>query len=262
MGTVSEIQHRQEVIVWVKSKNEFDYYLADETFFDCFTDVDVKYRCWWADRYRKYDRSENNIFLIPIGDLGEIPQKLKDIFFDLSVFLTNFNIKVVISCGHLSIDKPLPEFSIPFKILCYNSSIDDDRIISINSFPVKLWNYYGSNYVQYRKFNVLRHIENDVIVDDKEWWDTTEMEISAGVKITNDWTLWKALMIGQPFIYDGDIDLYNLGFKKYPWMNEKVDKMFVRKNSYYINKHNKENFNKIVKENNNYAIFAKKVFTF
>ena len=262
MGTVSEIQHRQEVIVWVKSKNEFDYYLADETFFDCFTDVNVKYRCWEADRWRKYDRSENNVYLIPIGDLGEIPQKLKDIFFDLSVFLTNFNIKVVISCGHLSIDKPLPEFPIPFKILCNSSSIDDDRIISMNTFPVKLWNYYGSNYVQYRMFNVLRHIENDVIVDDKEWWDTTEMEISAGVKVTNDWTLWKALMIGQPFIYDGDIDLYNLGFKKYPWMNEKVDKMFVRKNSYYINKHNKENFNKIVKENNNYAIFAKKVFTF
>ena len=101
-----------------------------------------------------------------------------------------------------------------------------------------------------------------VIVDDKEWWDTTEMEKSAGVKVTNDWTLWKALMIGQPFIYDGDIDVYNLGFKKYPWMNEKVDKMFVRKNSYYINKHNKENFNKIVEENNNYSIFAKQVFTF
>ena len=82
MGTVSEIQHRQEIIIWVKSKNEFDYYPADETFLDCFTDVDVKYRCWWADRYRKYDRSENNIFLIPIGDLGEIPQKLENIFFD------------------------------------------------------------------------------------------------------------------------------------------------------------------------------------
>ena len=132
----------------------------------------------------------------------------------------------------------------------------------MNTFPVKLWNFHGSNHVQYRKFNVLRDIENDVIVDDKEWWDTTEMEKSAGVKVTNNWTLWKALMIGQPFIYDGDIDLYNLGFKKYPWLNEKVDKMFVRKNSYYINKHNKENFNKIVKENTNYSFFAKQVFTF
>ena len=262
MGTVSEIQHRQKITIWVKSKNEFDYYLADETFLDCFTDVDVKYRCWWADRYRKYDRSENNIFLIPIGDLGEIPQKLENIFFDLSVFLTTFNIKVVISCGQLSIDEPLPKSPIPFKILCNSSSIDDDRIITMNTIPVKLWNFYGSNHIQYRKFNVLRDIDNDVIDDDKEWWDTTEMEKSAGVKATNDWTLWKALMIGQPFIYDGDIDLYNLGFKKYPWMNEKVDKMFVRKNSYYINKHNKENFNKIVKENNNYSIFAKQVFTF
>ena len=71
-------------------------------------------------------------------------------------------------------------------------------------------------------------------------------------------------MIGQPFTCDFDhgYNLKEMGFKEYPWINEKVDKMFVRKNSYYINKHNKENFNKIVKENNNYSIFAKQVFTF
>ena len=69
-------------------------------------------------------------------------------------------------------------------------------------------------------------------------------------------------MIGQPFIFKNDSNLNEMGFKEYPWINKKVDKDFIRKNSYYINKHNKENFNRIVKENNNYAIFAKEVFTF
>ena len=88
------------------------------------------------------------------------------------------------------------------------------------------------------------------------------MEKAAVTKIINKDHVWKALMIGQPFIFDGDLNLNKLGFKEYPWINKKVDKTFVRKNSYFINKHNKENFNKIVKENTNYSFFAKQVFTF
>ena len=90
------------------------------------------------------------------------------------------------------------------------------------------------------------------------------MEKAAITKITKRDHIWKALMIGQPFIFDGDhgYDLKSMGFKEYPWINKKVDKDFIIKNSYYINKHNKENFNKIVKENTNYSLFAKQVFTF
>ena len=264
MGTVSEIQHRQEITIWVEDKNKFDYYLADESFLDCFTDINVKYRCVRNDRYRKYDRSENNIYLIPIYDLDMINDHLKDVLFDTAAFLASNNIKIIVSCGHLTINKSLPNSPIPFKILCNNSKSNDDRIISINSYPVKLWNFYGSHYIQDKKFNILKHLDHDIIIDDKEWWDTEEMEKSAVVKITDRDHIWKALMMGQPFICDFDhgYDLKAMGFKKYPWIDQDVDIDFVRKNSYYINKHNKENFNKIVKNNNNYAFFAKQVFTF
>ena len=262
MGTVSEIQHRQEITIWVKDKNNFDYYLADESFLNCFTDVDVKYRCIYSDGFAKYNRSENNIYLIPLKDYKDIEEHLNNIDFDLSVFLCSKQIRIVFSCGHLTINKPLPESIVLFKVLCNNTSLNDDRIISINSYPVKLWNFYGPHYIQHRKLDVLKHIDYDTITDDKEWWNTEEMEKAAVTKIINKDHVWKALMIGQPFIFDGDLNLNKLGFKEYPWINKKVDKTFVRKNSYFINKHNKENFNKIVKENTNYSFFAKQVFTF
>ena len=138
MGTVSEIQHRQEITIWVEDKNKFDYYLADESFLNCFTDINVKYRCIHGDRFSKYDRSENNIFLIPIFNLEEMYSKLHDMCFDLMAFLVSNNIKIIISCGHLSIDEPISDSIISFKVLCNDSNLDDDRIISINSFPVKL----------------------------------------------------------------------------------------------------------------------------
>mgnify|MGYP003311441502 CR=1 FL=1 len=87
-----------------------------------------------------YDDPQSNMSLSNFA-YWQTVSKLKDISFDLSVFLTTFDIKVVISCGQLSIDEPLPKSPIPFKILCNSSSIDDDRIISINTFPVKLWNF-------------------------------------------------------------------------------------------------------------------------
>ncbi len=261
MGTVSEIQHRQEITIWVEDKNKFDYYLADESFLNCFTDINVKYRCIHGDRFSKYDRSENNIFLIPIFNLEEMYSKLHDMCFDLMAFLVSNNIKIIISCGHLSIDEPISDSIISFKVLCNDSNLDDDRIISINSFPVKLWNFYGPHYIQHRMLNALKDVDHDIITDNKEWWNTEEMEKSAVVKIIKKDHVWKALMIGQPFIYNGDFDLKKLGFKEYPWLNKKVNKIFVRKNSYFINKHNKENFNRIVKENNNYALFASQLFT-
>ena len=270
MGTVSEIQHRQKITIWVKDKNNFDYYLTDESFLNCFTDVDVTYRCIYSDQFSNYNRLEYNIFLIPLKDSKKytlnqyINYCLNKIDWDLMVFLCNKQIRIVFSCGHLTINESISDSPIPFKILCNNSKLNDDKIISINSYPVKLWNFYGSHYIQHRKFDVLKHINHDVVIDDKEWWNTEEMEKSAVVKITNKDHIWKALMIGQPFIceFNHGYDLKAMGFKEYSWINEKVDKMFVRKNSYFINKHNKENFNKIVKENDNYAIFAKKVFTF
>ena len=271
MGTVSEIQHRQKITIWVEDKNNFDYYLAEESFLNCFTDIEITYRCIHNDRYNKYDRSENNIYLIPIFDLEEVYSKLNDICFYIFAFLASNNIKIIIGCGHLSINKPVFDSIIPnhlkkihLKVLCNDSKLNDNRIISINSFPVKLWNFHGPRYIQDRKLNVLKNIDHDTIIDDKEWWNTEEMEKSAVVKITNKDHIWKALMIGQPFVCDFDhgYNLEEMGFKEYPWIKKKVDKMFVRKNSYFINEHNKENFNKIVKENNNYAIFAKEVFTF
>jgi len=246
----------------VKDKNNFDYYLADESFLNCFTDVDVKYRCIRNDRFAKYNRLENNIYLIPLKNSKDIKKYLKDFDFDLSVFLCSKQIRIVFSCGHLTMNEPLPESMILFKVLCNDTNLDDDRIISINSYPVKLWNFYGPHYIQHRKFDVLKDIHYDIITDDKEWWNTEEMEKAAVTKIINKDHVWKALMIGQPFIFDGDLNLNKLGFKEYPWINKKVDKTFVRKNSYFINKHNKENFNKIVKENTNYSFFAKQVFTF
>tara|TARA_B100001057_G_C22862723_1_gene955239 strand:+ start:2583 stop:3371 length:789 start_codon:yes stop_codon:yes gene_type:complete len=262
LGTVSEIQHRQEITIWVEDKNKFDYYLADESFLDCFTNIDAKYKCVHNDRFAKYNRLENNIYLIPLDNIDGIAEEIEKINFNLSVFLASYNIKIVISCGHLSIDKPLPKFIVPFKVLCNTTTLNDDRIISVNSYPVKLWNTIGQNYIDERKFDVLKDLQYDIITDDKEWWDTEEMEKAAVTKITQKENVWKALMIGQPFIWNDYFELDKLGFKKYPWIDQDVDIDFVRKNSYYINKHNKENFNKIVKENNNYAIFAKKVFTF
>ena len=264
MGTVSEIQHRQEITIWVEDKNKFDYYLADESFLDCFTNIDAKYKCIHNDRFAKYNRLENNIYLIPLDNIEAVTEEIKKINFDLAVFLASYNIKIVISYGHLSIDKPIPKFIVPFKVLCNSTTLDDSRIISINSYPVKLWNIIGQNYIDERKFDVLKNPKHDIIIDNSEWWNTEQMEEAAITRITKKENIWKALMIGQPFFcdFDHDYNLEEMGFKEYPWINEKVDKMFVRKNSYYINKHNKENFNKIVKENNNYAIFAKKVFTF
>ena len=264
MGTVSEVQHRPKITIWVKNKNNFDYYLAEESFLNCFTDVDVSYRCMHNDEFAKYDSLENNIYLIPVKDYEDFEGHLKGIDWDSSVFLCGKQIKIVFGCGHLTINKPLPESPVIFKVLCNDTNLDDDRIISINSYPVKLWNFYGSHYIQHRKLDVLKDIDQDIIIDDKEWWNTEEMEKAAITKITKKDHIWKALMIGQPFIFDGNhgYDLKSMGFKEYPWINKKVDKDFIRKNSYYINKHNKENFNKIVKENTNYSFFAKQVFTF
>ena len=39
-------------------------------------------------------------------------------------------------------------------------------------------------------------------------------------------------------------------------------KLFVKKNSYYINLHNKRLFHKIALKDDNYSFFAKQVFTF
>ena len=126
-----------------------------------------------------------------------------------------------------------------FKVLCNNTNLNDDRIISINSYPVKLWNYYGSYYIHHRKFDVLKPIDHDIITDDKEWWNTEEMENAAITKITKRDHIWKALMIGQPFIFDGDhgYDLKSMGFKEYPWINKKVDKDFIIKNSSRLDLH-------------------------
>ena len=82
MGTVSEIQHRQEITIWVEDKNNFNYYLAEESFLNCFTDVDVKYRCIYSDGFAKYNRSENNIYLIPLKDYKDIEEHLNNIDFD------------------------------------------------------------------------------------------------------------------------------------------------------------------------------------
>ena len=270
MGTVSEVQHRSKITIWVRNKNDFDYYWAEKSFLNCFTDIDVIYRCIHSDQFSNYNRSENNIFLIPLKDSKKytlnqyINYCLNDIDWDLSVFLNSKQIRIVFGCGHLTIKESLPESMVIFKVLCNNTNLNDDRIISINSYPVKLWNYYGSYYIHHRKFDVLKPIDHDIITDDKEWWNTEEMEKAAITKITKRDHIWKALMIGQPFIFDGDhgYDLKSMGFKEYPWINKKVDKDFIIKNSYYINKHNKENFNKIVKENTNYSLFAKQVFTF
>ena len=265
MGTVSEVQHRKKITIWVDDKNKFDYYLAEESFLNCFTDIEVDYKCINADRYNNYNRSNNNIYIIPIKRKQDINNELKNIDWNKLIFLLNHNIKIIVACGHLTLDNFKLETNISstfLKVLCNDTDIKDDRFISINSYPVKLWNFYGSKYIEHRKFNVLKEPKYLKITDDREWWDTEKMEEASITKINKKEHIWKALMIGQPFIFKNDSNLNEMGFKEYPWINEKVDKMFVRKNSYFINKHNKENFNKIVKENDNYAIFAKKVFTF
>lgn len=259
MGTVPEVQHRSEITIWVEDKNTFDYYLADESFVNCFTDIQVKYRCVTNDYYGKYNKSENNICLLPINDVDQNLNTILTNLNELCVFSVNNNVPIIFGCGHKSINSLIPS-TFPFKILCNDSQLDDNRIISINSYPIKLWNFYGPDYIEHRRFDVLKEPKVLEIVDDREWWDTEEMEKAAITKITNKDHIWKALMIGQPFIFDSEtrndyFKLDELGFKKYPWLSQDVDIDFVRKNSYYINKHNKQNFNKVVKENNNFVYF-------
>jgi len=182
-------------------------------------------------------------------------------------FAINFSVPIIIGAGHLNLTKIDFDTAIPnkyCKIFCNDNELEDERLIKISTYPVKLYNFYGPTFIKNKKFNILKKFKYDSIADDREWWDIEEMELAPIVKITNRDHIWKALMIGQPFTcdFDHNYDLKTMGFKEYPWINEKVDEMFIRKNSYFINKHNKENFDKIVENNNNYAFFAKQVFTF
>ena len=92
-------------------------------------------------------------------------------------------------------------------------------------------------------------------------------------------------MLGAPFIWNSDKKLKtyfeSFGFKMYPWIDYSFDgnpkkvkkelkrllnidniRLFVKKNSYYINLHNKRLFHKIALKDDNYSFFAKQVFTF
>ena len=265
MGTVSEIQHRQKITIWVEDKNNFDYYLAEESFLNCFTNICVEYKCLSYELscdIKHFDELANNIFLMPVYKEENWDKKIKEIADETISFIINFNVPIIIGAGHLDLKNTSLNTPIPVKyckIFCNNTTSEDERLIGTNNYPIKLFNYHGNNK---SKFDVFKTYKHDSIIDEREWWDTKEMLNSYFTKITNKNNIWKALMLGQPFSFDHDYDLEKMGFKLYPWANKKIDKLFIKKNSYFINKHNRENFYKMVENNNNYAIFAKEVFTF
>tara|TARA_B100001989_G_C24547365_1_gene471848 strand:- start:1617 stop:2522 length:906 start_codon:yes stop_codon:yes gene_type:complete len=301
MGTLSEVQHREKVrfYIWTDNRLTYDYYLFDEKFTNCFTSVETIFRDVNVDYFSKFNPSEYNLIVLPVWDIDSYYHLIYNMSDNLRSFAVSKNIPIVLAAGDLNILEgkefnKLKTCGIPsksLKILVNESEIKNDYIVSINAFPAKLYNFFGwkLHYDYFEAFNVLQPLDKDYYVskDDtlSQWFETWQIRSSAISVLDKKVEYWKALMLGAPFIWNSDKKLKtyfeSFGFKMYPWIDYSFDgnpkkvkkelkrllnidniRLFVKKNSYYINLHNKRLFHKIALKDDNYSFFAKQVFTF